>query len=72
MSPAILATLKENFPKGTLVRLQRMDDDYAPPVGTLGRVTHVDDTGSIHVKWANGSTLAVLYGVDLCVKVKEK
>lgn len=48
-----------------------MDDAYAPPVGTLGRVQHVDDTGSIHVKWDNGSSLAVLYGVDSCVKVSE-
>lgn len=71
MNAEVLKKLKEEYPKGTRVKLVQMDDAYAPPVGTLGRVQHVDATGSIHVKWDNGSSLAVLYGVDRCVKVKE-
>lgn len=71
MNAEVLERLKEEYPKGTRVKLVQMDDAYAPPVGTLGRVQHVDVTGSIHVKWDNGSSLAVLYGVDRCVKVKE-
>jgi len=39
--------LKEEFPKGTRVRLVKMDDVQAPPIGTLGTVSGVDDTGSI-------------------------
>lgn len=71
MNAEVLKKLKEEYPKGTRVKLMQMDDAYAPPAGTLGRVQHVDATGSIHVKWDNGSSLAVLYGVDCCVKVKE-
>lgn len=71
MNAEVLEKLKEEYPEGTRVKLVQMDDAYAPPVGTFGRVQHVDATGSIHVKWDNGSSLAVLYGVDRCVKVKE-
>lgn len=71
MKAEVLEKLREEYPEGTRVKLVQMDDAYAPPVGTLGRVQHVDATGSIHVKWDNGSFLAILYGVDRCVKVKE-
>lgn len=71
MNAEVLKKLEEEYSKGTRVKLVQMDDAYSPPVGTLGRVQHIDATGSIHVKWDNGSSLAVLYGVDRCVKVKE-
>ena len=61
--------LKQRYPKGCRVRLVQMDDIQAPPVGTLGTVECVDDTGSIFVRWDNGSGLAVVYGVDMCEKV---
>ena len=38
--------LKKEFPEGTRVKLVKMDDVQAPPIGTLGTVTGVDDTGS--------------------------
>ena len=41
-----------------------MDDVQAPPVGTYGTVTGVDDTGSILVDWDNGSGLNVIFGID--------
>lgn len=56
--------LKELYPKGTEVVLDYMDDKYAPPQGTHGKVFYVDDIGQIHVKWDNGSTLALIYGED--------
>lgn len=71
MNAEVLKKLEEEYSKGTSVKLVQMDDAYSPPVGTLGRVQHIDATGSIYVKWDNGSSLAVLYGVDRCVKVKE-
>ena len=46
-----------------------MDDAQAPPLGTRGTVIGVDDTGSIMVKWDNGSGLNVIYGIDHCRKV---
>ena len=65
----VVERLKQRYPKGCRVRLVQMDDIQAPPVGTLGTVECVDDTGSIFVRWDNGSGLAVVYGVDMCEKV---
>lgn len=62
----IVENLKKRYPKGTRVMLVRMDDVQTPPVGTKGTVIGVDDIGSIHVQWYNGSTLAVIYGEDMC------
>ena len=61
--------IRSQYPAGTRVELVHMDDAQAPPVGTLGTVWGVDDTGSIMVHWDNGSGLNVIYGVDICRKV---
>ena len=71
MTPEILASLRERFPQGARVELLRMDDLQAPPIGTLGTVFGVDDSGSIMVRWDNGSGLHVIYGEDECRKVGE-
>ncbi len=63
--------LRREFPAGTRVALVRMDDAQAPPIGTKGTVTGVDDIGSIMVRWDNGSGLNVAFGVDVCCKVSE-
>lgn len=65
----VIEELKKEYPCGCRVKLVKMDDVQAPPVGTEGTVRGVDDTGSILVKWDNGSGLNVLYGVDECVKI---
>ena len=49
---------------GKTVELICMDDPQAPPKGTHGKITFVDDAEQIHVKWENGSSLALIYGVD--------
>lgn len=49
---------------GKTVELISMDDIQAPPIGTHGKVVYVDDAGQIHVKWENGSSLALIPGVD--------
>jgi len=59
-----LAMLRQKYPAGTTVQLISMDDEQAPPVGTIGEVQFVDDIGNVHVKWQNGSSLAVIPGVD--------
>ena len=56
--------LKEKYPEGTKIRLVCMDDFQAVPSGTVGTVRKVDDMGTIHVLWDNGSTLGVIEGVD--------
>ena len=56
--------LRKMYPVGTKVELHYMDDPQAPPSGTVGEVMFVDDIGQIHVKWENGSSLALIVGVD--------
>lgn len=56
--------IKKLFPVGIRVRLIQMDDSQAVPSGTLGTVDHIDDDGQLHMKWNNGRTLALIYGVD--------
>ena len=57
--------LKEQYPKGTRIRLNSMSDPYAPvEPGTEGSVEMVDDAGQLLMKWDNGSTLALIPGED--------
>ena len=62
----IIEDVRERYPEGTRIELLNMDDMQAPPVGTLGTVSGVDDAGSIMVHWDNGSGLSVAYGPDQC------
>lgn len=68
----IVEQIRKQYPAGCRVRLTKMDDFQAPPIGTEGTVMGVDDTGSIMVSWDNGSHLHVIYGEDSCVKISEK
>ena len=68
--PEQLKRLRETYPAGTRVELVQMDDQQAPPTGTMGTVTGVDDTGSLLVDWDNGSGLNVIWGVDVVRKVE--
>lgn len=65
-SKEIIKKLREQYPVDCRVELVRMDDPQAPSIGTKGKVIGVDDTGSIMIRWDNGSGLNVLYGVDEC------
>lgn len=65
----IVERVRKEYPKGTKVELVKMDDSQAPPIGTKGTVKGVDDTASIMVSWDNGSSLNVIYGEDLCIKI---
>lgn len=57
--------------KGDIVECVFMDDPYNPvPSGTRGVVECIDGIGQIHVKWDNGSSLA-LTDIDT-YKVVEK
>lgn len=64
--------LRREFPIGTRVKLVQMDDAQAPPIGTEGTVTGVDDIGSIMVRWDNGCGLSVAFGTDICRKVSKE
>lgn len=65
MNKGILRILKQKYKKGTRIRLVKMDDPQAPPLGTEGTVTGVNDAGHILVSWDNGSGLNVVYGEDI-------
>jgi len=72
MNEKQIQRIKEQYPQGTRIELNHMDDPYHPvPEGTLGTVKHVDDAGQIHVKWDNGRGLAIIPEVDHFSIVKE-
>lgn len=55
----IVEAIRKEYPAGTRVRLVKMDDIQAPPLGTEGTVVGVDDTGSLLMHWDNGSHLNI-------------
>ena len=63
--------LRKTYPEGTKVKLLSMDDPQAPPSGTIGTVTCVDDAATIHVNWETGSSLGLIVGEDSFEIVKE-
>lgn len=69
-SREIVERVRREYPAGTRVELLRMEDMQAPPIGTRGTVTGVDDIASILVDWDNGSGLHVVYGEDVCRKLE--
>lgn len=71
-TPDRLFQLRQLYPPKTRVRLERMDDPQAPPIGTEGTVIHVDDLGTIHVQWDNGSALGVALDEDYCTIIVPK
>lgn len=51
--------------EGCRVRLISMGEDPCPvESGAVGTVFYIDSIGSIHVKWDNGRSLALIPGVD--------
>ena len=71
-SREIVESIRREYPAGTRVELVRMDDAQAPLAGTLGTVLGVDDTGSLLMRWDNGSGLNVVYGEDIVRKVGDR
>jgi len=63
-----LERLRREYPVGCRVELISMNDPYRTDLvpGCKGTVKHVDDTGTIHVRWDIGSSLGVVYGEDAC------
>ena len=67
-----IAELRLNYPPGTRIMLEHMDDNWAVPRGTRGSVTQVDDAGTIHMKWDNGRSLGIVPQVDKFRKLTEQ
>ena len=70
-SKETVESVRKQYPVGCRVELVQMDDIQAPPVGTKGTVIGVDDTGSLLMRWDNGSGLNVVYGEDIVRKVDD-
>lgn len=63
---------KKQYPKGTRICLDRMNDDPRPiPAGTKGTVSFVDDVGTIFANFDNGRMLGVCPEVDSFHKISE-
>lgn len=60
------------YPEGSIVILDSMYGEQQMPKGLKGIVDEVDDIGQIHVKWENGSSLALNVEVDSFRKVAER
>lgn len=57
--------LRELYPPGTKIQCIQMNDPYhAVAPGSIGTVDHVDDAGTIHMYWENGSSLGLISGED--------
>lgn len=65
LNKSYLAQLRKQYPIGTKLQMITMrNEKYPIPPGTVGEVTHIDDIGNIHVRWQNGSSLAIIPEVD--------
>lgn len=60
MNRAKIEYYKKTYPAGTRIRLIHMNDPYSPiESGMTGTVTHVDDMGTLHMKWDSGRSLGI-------------
>ena len=64
-----LDRIRREYPVGTIIEIQKMDDPQAPPVGTLGEVIGCDSMGDLLMRWSTGSSLKVILSEDKIRKV---
>ena len=65
--------IRKNYPSGTRVMLNNMNDPYSPvEPGTRGTVRYVDDSGQLAVVWDNGRSLSLVPGMDSYRKLTQQ
>ena len=73
MTEQKIKMLKERYPAGTRVQLDRMGDDPNPiPSGSKGTVSFVDDIGTVMVNFDNGRCLGICPDADSFHKISEQ
>ena len=66
-------SIRKNYPPGTRVMLNNMNDPYSlVELGTRGTVRYVDDAGQIGVAWDNGGGGALIPGEDSFRKLTQQ
>ena len=66
-------SIRKNYPPGTRVMLNNMNDPYSPvESGTSGTVRYVDDAGTLAVTWDNGRSLSLIPGEDSFRKLTQQ
>ena len=66
IAECILDQIKKDYPVGSRVELDHMNDKYATYMvpGIKGTVSHIDALGTVFVDWDNGSDLGVVLSED--------
>lgn len=63
--------LRREYPRGTRVLMEYMEDANPIEYGSTGKVELVDDLGTIHVSWDCGRNIGIIPGVDKFKKLDE-
>lgn len=62
---SVVERIRDHYPEGARVELLSMSDPYTKlKRGDQGTVIAVDDIGTVHIAWDNGSSLGAAYGED--------
>ena len=62
---SIIDMQRQLYPKGSRIILKQLKDPYRKmEPGSRCRLNHIDDVGTFHVDWDDGSTLGLIPGED--------